>query len=193
MSIARALCGHTVGVTAVFDICPRSGCISVVGTIAMAMVLGALPANAQTREQVYAARVSHVFDGDTLWVRPSDGGGRRKLRIEGIDAPEICQHGGVAARDALRQRLDGQTVTVREHSRDTYGRPLVALALGPEDVAAWMVTQGWAWSYRWQGDPGPFARQEELARARHRGIFATGAAAEEPRAFRRRHGPCQRR
>ncbi len=62
----------------------------------------------------------------------------------------FAKTGGVAARDALRQRLSGQTVTVHEHRRDTYGRPLVDVALGDEDMAAWMVRQGWAWSYRWR-------------------------------------------
>lgn len=152
----------------------------------------AWPSLAQSDDLIYTARVSHVFDGDTLWVRPSDGARSRKLRIEGIDAPEICQEGGVAARDALRQRLNGQTVTVHEHRRDTYGRPLVDLALGSEDIGAWMVRQGWAWSYRWQGDPGPFVREETLARSKQRGIFGESSL-EEPRDFRRRHGPCQRR
>ena len=150
------------------------------------------PALAQANDLMYTARVSHVFDGDTLWVQPSGGGRTRKLRILGIDAPEICQNGGVAARDALRQRLSGQTVTVHEHRRDTYGRPLVDVALGNQDIAAWMVQQGWAWSYRWHDDPGPFAREEAVARSKHRGIFRE-ASAEEPRDFRRRHGPCQRR
>jgi micrococcal nuclease len=155
------------------------------------MVVFAWPALTQADDLIYTARVSHVFDGDTLWVRPSDGGRTRKLRIEGIDAPEICQEGGVAARDALRQRLSGQTVTVHEHRRDTYGRPLVDVALGDEDIAAWMVRQGWAWSYRWHNDPGPFAPEEAVARSRKRGIFGD-AAAEEPRDFRLRHGPCRR-
>ena len=52
---------------------------------------------------VFAARVSKVVDGDTLWVKPESGEAPRKLRLQGIDAPEICQSGGVASRDALRQ------------------------------------------------------------------------------------------
>ena len=163
-----------------------------VGCLAALFALGMAPAIAQDSDTTYVARVSYIFDGDTLWVRPADGGRSRKLRIEGIDAPEICQSGGVASRDALRERLSGQTVTVHEHQRDTYGRPLVALKLGSEDVAAWMVRQGWAWSYRWRDDPGPFAKQEAQARASRRGIFAD-LSAEEPRGFRRRNGPCPRR
>lgn len=160
--------------------------------LAAVLALGVLSITAQAQDRSYTARVSHVFDGDTLWVRPLQGGRTRKLRIDGIDAPEICQAGGVVARDALRQRLNGQVVMVHERHRDTYGRPLVDLAMGSEDMAAWMVAQGLAWSYRWRDDPGPFARQEALARSQRRGIFAE-LAPEEPKAFRRRHGPCARR
>lgn len=150
------------------------------------------PALAQEVNADYSARVTSVFDGDTLWVRPADGGRSRKLRIDGIDAPEICQTGGKPAREALRQRLLKQTVWVHERARDVYGRPLVTLSLDGENVGAWMVRQGWAWSYRWHDDPGPFAGEEAVARAKSRGIFEDKLA-EEPRLFRRRNGPCQRR
>jgi micrococcal nuclease len=178
-------------VSLLFTARPRSALISVLALFGL-VALGSWTSLARAESVSYRAKVSYVFDGDTLWVRPSDGGRTRKLRIEGIDAPEICQTGGVAARNALRQRLSGQVVTVSEHSHDTYGRPLVSVTQGSEDVAGWMVAQGWAWSYRWRGDPGPYSRQERQARTRQRGIFASPDA-EEPRVFRRRHGPCNRR
>lgn len=140
----------------------------------------------------YSAKVTRVFDGDTVWVRPADGGRSRKLRIDGIDAPEICQTGGRAARDALELRLRNQTVWVRERAKDVYGRPLASLTLHGDNVAGWMVKQGWAWSYRWHGDPGPFASEEATARSAQRGIFSGREVAMEPRQFRRSHGPCQR-
>jgi len=171
------------------------GPVSMLGALGLTLLLLANSACAQQVNDGYSARVVRVFDGDTLWVRPNDGGRSRKLRIDGIDAPEICQAGGVAARDALRQRLQNQTLWVHERARDTYGRPLVRLTFEGEDMAAWMVGKGWAWSYRWRGDPGPFALEEAVARHKKKGIFADGLmdAAEEPRLFRRRHGPCQRR
>ncbi len=77
--------------------------------------------------EAYGARVTRVPDGDTLWVRPLAGGKYRKLRLDGVDAPEICQPGGTAARDALAARVLEQTVTVTERRRDDYGRALVRL------------------------------------------------------------------
>ena len=139
--------------------------------------------------EAYEARVTRVPDGDTLWVKPVAGGTFRKLRLDGVDAPELCQDGGVAARKALAGRLLAQTVTVTERRRDDYGRALVRLNHRGEDVAGWLVREGWAWSYRWRHSDGPFAIEETLARKDRKGIFAS-VDAENPRDFRRRHGPC---
>lgn len=151
------------------------------------LVLGCAPALAESK--VYEARVTRVSDGDTLWVQPLPDGRFRKLRLDGIDAPEICQPGGVASRDALAARVLRQVVTVHERRRDDYGRALVKLQHAGDDVAAVMVRQGQAWSYRWRHSDGPYAREEALARTQRQGLFAAGEA-EHPRDFRRRHGPC---
>lgn len=140
-------------------------------------------------DDAYAARVSRVFDGDTLWVKPLTGGRYRKLRLDGIDAPEICQVGGKAARDALAARVLDQVVQVRVRSHDDHGRGLARISHGNEDVGGWLVAGGWAWSYRWGRSLGPYARQEDAARKAGLGVVAD-AAAELPRDFRRRHGPC---
>ncbi len=146
-------------------------------------------ASPETVATTYAARVSRVFDGDTLWVKPLDGGRYRKLRIDGIDAPEICQAGGIASRDALSQRVLGQVVTVSVRRYDDYGRGLTVLSHQGDDVAGWLVLQGHAWSYRWRRSLGPYQAQEAQARQARRGLFAE-ASPELPRAFRQRHGPC---
>jgi len=151
----------------------------------------ALTANrADERDGVaYEARVTRVFDGDTLWVKPLEGGRYRKLRLDGLDAPEICQTGGLVARDALAARVLQQVVTVNERQRDHYGRALVHLTHQGEDVGAWLVVRGHAWAYRWRYSEGAYAGQEGQARAQHKGVFVDRDV-EVPRDFRRRHGPC---
>lgn len=139
---------------------------------------------------VYAARVKRVFDGDTLWVQPATGGRWRKLRLDGVDAPEICQRAGVASRDALAAQLVDRPVTVRERARDTYGRGLVVIEREGRDMNAWLVRSGWAWASRWRGQ-GPYTRDEDGARRAQHGLWAGDEAPEAPRDFRRRHGPCQ--
>lgn len=137
----------------------------------------------------YAARVTRVFDGDTLWVRPLAGGRYRKLRLDGVDAPEICQTGGPAARDALASRVLHQVVTVRVRAFDRYGRALAQVSAGGDDMAAVLVRSGHAWSSRWRRSLGPYAAEEAQARAERKGVFGVDGA-ETPREFRRRHGPC---
>lgn len=136
------------------------------------------------------ARATRVSDGDTLWVRPADGGAYLKLRLKGIDAPEICQAGGVAARDALRDAVAGVLLEVEPLGRDAWGRALARVRVQGADLGARLVRDGQAWSDRFQGDPGPYAAEEAAARAARVGLHAQ-AGAQRPRDFRQHHGPCE--
>ena len=155
------------------------------GALVLALGLGLSCAAA-----AWEGTVTHVTDGDTVWVRPDVGGGRPvKLRLDGIDAPERCQAWGPQASTALAARVLRQRVEVEGRAVDDHGRLLGRLVLGGEDLGAWMVQQGHAWSYRYRRSLGPYAEQERQARAQGLGLHADPAA-EEPRWFRRDHGPC---
>lgn len=137
----------------------------------------------------YQGVVSHVTDGDTVWVRPQAGGPPQQIRIEGIDAPEICQSFGRESRDALAQRALHRQVTVITRGEDDYRRIVARLHLGREDVGKWMVSHGYAWSYRFRRDLGPYRRDEAKAREQRLGLWREGQP-EVPRDFRVRHGGC---
>jgi len=139
--------------------------------------------------EAYAARVTRVFDGDTVWVKPLAGGPYRKLRLDAIDAPEICQRGGETARDRLAARVLRQVVWVEEGAADTYGRGLARLQHQGDDINRWLVASGQAWAYEWRVGEGPYAGAQKQAKRARRGVFAQ-ANVETPRDFRRRHGPC---
>lgn len=148
-----------------------------------------LIANNVHATKAFSGKVSYVTDGDTLWVQPDAGGPPRKLRIDGIDAPEICQSGGEIAREVLAQRALHQRVAVTVRRRDSYGRGLARIQLDGRDLGAQMVREGHAWSYRWRRNPGPYAVEETAARQARRGLFAVDLP-ELPRDFRKRHGSC---
>lgn len=133
--------------------------------------------------------VTHVGDGDTVWVRPDGGGAPRPVRLEGIDAPEICQAYGAQARDALAARVLRRQVRVEGRAQDAFDRTVGTVSLGGEDLGGWMVRRGHAWSYRFRGHPGPFAAQEKLARREGLGLW-NARLPESPRDFRKRHGRC---
>jgi endonuclease YncB( thermonuclease family) len=138
------------------------------------------------------AIVTRVSDGDTLWIRPLSHSPQQrpiKLRLQGIDAPERCQAWGQQAQVALSNKVLNKEVRLQTRGQDDHARVLGNVWLGDEDVSAWMVSQGHAWSYRYRRSPGPYAEQEEQARQNKRGLFADTRAVE-PREFRKRNGPC---
>lgn len=134
--------------------------------------------------------VTHVTDGDTLWIRPAGGGAPRQVRLQGIDAPEICQAYGARSRDALSGRALHQRVAVESRWRDDYQRHIGQVSLRGQDLGQWMVARGHAWSYRFRKDPGPYAKQEAQARSAALGLWS-GPGPLPPRDFRKRHGSCK--
>jgi micrococcal nuclease len=175
-----------------------------------ALALAAPPAGVSASTPVPdfdVAQVVRVHDGDSVWIRPwpertqggsaSAGGGRWVIRMHGIDAPEICQAFGKQSQQALAEHVSGQRLGVTWVGQDTYGRWLARLRLldaptsGPEaDVGRWMVSKGYAWSYRFKGDAGPYQAEQTTARRLRLGLFAD-AAPTNPQRFRRSHGPCR--
>jgi endonuclease YncB( thermonuclease family) len=152
-----------------------------------ALLLGPLLAGAVQIETVI---VTYVADGDTVYVRQTGQQSPQAVRLLGIDAPEICQQGGPASRQALQSLLLGQSVTLMRQGRDSFGRELAIVYWQGQDVGRWMVQQGLAWSHRFGRDAGPYATDEGAARAARLGLFAQPDPLP-PHRFRRRHGSCK--
>lgn len=152
------------------------------------LILMTFQATAATR-QAQSGVVTRVVDGDTLWVKTSGAQQALKVRLQGIDAPEICQPGGVQAREALKRRVLGQSVTVTSGAHDDDGRTVGTLHMQGQDMARWLVAQGHAWVYSYRHKKGPYADELRQAQLARRGVFSD-VAAEEPRLFRKRHGSC---
>ena len=97
--------------------------------------------------------VTHVTDGDTLWVRAADHK-ELKIRLYGIDAPETRhrekpgQPFGRQASTALRSKVQAKHVSVEVRDIDRYGRLVGIVRLNGRDINLEMVNEGWAWAYR---------------------------------------------
>lgn len=104
----------------------------------------------------------YVIDGDTIQI------GKVRLRLAGIDAPELQHPWGKTAKWELIQLCKGQTITARVEPDMSYDR-CVATCYLPDgrDLSAEMVRRGLALDWpRFSG--GKYARLEpEGARARH--------------------------
>jgi endonuclease YncB( thermonuclease family) len=162
----------------------------------LALLLASARLHAQDGARVdtgvdWEASVSYVVDGDSIWVRAAAGGRRVRLRLDGIDAPEICQRFGREARQALQAKLLNQRVRVTVWTYDRYGRAIARVTRVDDgvDAAAQMVSEGWAWTDQFRGRPGKYQRQQDAAQRQRIGLFADRAP-ELPRDFRQRHGPC---
>ena len=59
-----------------------------------------------------------AIDGDTLRC------GRERVRIEGVDAPDLDKPGGEQARQRLQQRIQSGEVVIQRRGQDRYGRTL---------------------------------------------------------------------
>jgi len=122
----------------------------------------------------------HAADGDSLTL------GAERLRLEGIDAPELnqsCQRAGKAwacgrsAREALQDMMRASGTLCQGSRRDRYDRLLVVCRSEADgDINAAMVRRGMAISY------GGYAKEEAEAKARKAGLWA--GTFERPRDVR---------
>jgi len=122
----------------------------------------------------------HAADGDSLTL------GAERLRLEGIDAPELnqsCQRAGKAwacgrsAREALQDMMLASGTLCQGSRRDRYDRLLVVCRSEADgDINAAMVRRGMAISY------GGYAKEEAEAKARKAGLWA--GTFERPRDVR---------
>jgi micrococcal nuclease len=137
-----------------------------------------------------AGTVLRVVDGDTLVVAPAEAGRAPiTVRVDGIDAPEICQPHGPEARQAMSEMVLQQPVTLVVKAHDAHGRMLARVMKGELDVGDRLVRDGHAWSHRYKWDKGPYVAEERMATTLRRGLHAQGGAVM-PREFRKAHGSC---
>lgn len=120
----------------------------------------------------------HAVDGDTLSAR--DSGKVQRIRLSGIDAPELAQtcrdaqgrtwSCGTAARSRLAALVMQGGVMCTKRGEDRYGRMLATCsAAGLADIGEAMVRDGHALNYgRYTSD---YASAEREARAARRGLW----------------------
>jgi micrococcal nuclease len=117
-------------------------------------------------------RVTGIVDGDTIHV--SRQGVDRRVRLWGIDAPEVHQSFGASAKRFTRKLASRKTVTLQIRDVDRYGR-IVAEVILPDgrNLNQEIVRAGLAWRYQYYA-----RREQELkaleteARAAKRGLWA---------------------
>ena len=91
-------------------------------------------------------KIIKIYDGDTITALTSKKE-KIKIRLYGIDAPELKQPFGKASKRHLIDLISKQSLNINEKGKDKYGRTLAVLHNGDQDINAQMVIDGYAWAY----------------------------------------------
>lgn len=110
----------------------------------VAICLGCLGSGAFAEDLL--GTVIAVHDGDTITLQNESG--QKKIRLAGIDAPELNQPFGVESRIALREAVLDKAVLVETSKSDKFGRVVGRVILDGQDINLKQVQSGMAWVYR---------------------------------------------
>ena len=163
---ARTLLGRASWTKKVFALC----LLALVACSAYLSVPDAKSAGLQ-------GRVVAVADGDTVTVLDA-GRQTHKIRLAFIDAPERSQAYGLRAKQALSDKVFQRDVTVTVYDKDQYGREVGRVNLNDQDINLAMVTEGYAWHYRYYAEKQQpaeafkqYAAAQQQAQQERRGLW----------------------
>ena len=114
-----------------------------------------------------------VVDGDTIVLNGE------KIRISGIDAPELkqmCMNGdekvfcGKTAKMILVKKIGNQTPECIREGKDVYKRTLAECFINGVSLSSFLVRSGYAFAYRKYSDK--FIEDEEFAKKNKLGMWS---------------------
>lgn len=114
-----------------------------------------------------SGKVVSIHDGDTITVLQDKR--QVKIRLYGIDVPELKQPYGKKSKQFLANLIAGKVVEVKENGKDRYKRTIGTIYLTGEDINAQMVENGYAWAYRKFSKK--YAPQESKAKKQKLGLW----------------------
>jgi len=85
-----------------------------------------------------ASQPIYTIDGDTLRM------GSERIRLRGIDTPELTEPRGQEARQRLEQLLNGGPIRIVPHGQDVYGRTVADVFVNGKNVAETLKMEGFA-------------------------------------------------
>lgn len=129
------------------------GAVGIGGALGVASTVVPIPAAAGAGERIFGCR---AVDGDTLRC------GGERVRLLGIDAPELAGHcrpgrrcapgNGVASNDSLKRAIEF-SMSIERVGQDRYGRTLALVKSSKGDLSCWQLRNGQA-IYRDDWDDG---------------------------------------
>ena len=98
-----------------------------------------------------SGEVIKITDGDTINIRDHDDK-THKIRLAGIDAPEMSQPFGEESRSHLLGLVYGKEVVIETKKKDRYGRIIGTIYHDGKDMNLIQVQAGMAWWYEYYKD-----------------------------------------
>jgi len=94
----------------------------------------------------FSGTVTRIVDGDTFYI----SGQKMRIRLWGVDAPEVDEAGGAAATEKLREIAGGKHLDCERIDIDKYDRPVARCYLPDgSDISRLMIESGTAEEYKY--------------------------------------------
>lgn len=123
--------------------------------------------------QIFAlyGRVVGVLDGDSFTLLDSNNV-QYKIRLHGIDCPELNQPFGKAAKQFVSDLMFGQYVNVETSKKDRYGRNIGVVTLSNKVILnEALLKNGYAWHYTEYDSSAIWSGFEASAKANKLGLW----------------------
>ena len=119
---------------------------------------------------LFSYRVVSVSDGDTITIMLN--GEKQKIRLYGIDTPEINLSFGTEAKQFLSDQILNRDVEIEIKDTDRYKRLVAVVYLNNKSMNELLLKEGWAWWYEaYAKKEYKYKELQEEAQRRKRGMW----------------------
>ena len=117
----------------------------------------------------FEAIVTAVTDGDTVKIEYENK--TIKVRLAGIDTPELKQEFGLEAKKALEEKVLNKKVYIDGYKKDRYGRLIADIKIGSRWINKELIEEGYAWHYKRYSKDLELAESELNAKKEAKGLW----------------------
>jgi micrococcal nuclease len=119
----------------------------------------------------FSARCIGVTDGDTIEILRDHNS--IKVRLEGVDCPELGQDFSQKAKQFTSGLVFGKTAEIRPAGNDRYGRLIARVVVDGKDVSEQLLVAGLAWHFKKYNKDQDLAELERKASVERIGLWSS--------------------
>lgn len=115
-------------------------------------------------------KLIEVHDGDTVTLSYKNGK-KVKVRLFGIDAPELAQLYGDESKRHLYNLLKRKNISLKSNGKDTYNRLIATLYVNDKNINLQMIKDGYAWHYERYYKSDEYSEAQKNAKSNKLGLW----------------------